>query len=680
MKKRNFVKQEGFKDCGPACLAMIINHYQGYMEFDDLKELCQTDKTGTTAYHLITAAKEIGFEAYGIKCKLDDMNKENMILPCIAHVIIDKTYNHYVVVSKINYKRKTIIIKDPMGNIKKLTFKEFSNIYNDILICLYPIKPIICDQVKTIKGFILNNIQSSKKQLKEIIIISFIITLLAIISSFYFQMIIDNISYGKNKIILILICFIIVNSFKTIADFFRNKILIIVNQKINLELTNKTFKNIILLPYSYYRNNTTGEIISKIGDLDIVKDVISKVAISLFIDLPLAVITLLVLYFLNKTLWFISLLIIILYFLVFLIFKGILISNIKKYHHKKAITTSYMVESINGFESVKGTNMTNKIVNNFQFKQIDLLKSIFKFDSDYNLECFFKELINSFGFLIIIAVGAIQIVNEQFTIGGLISFNMLLNYFLTPIKNIVDLNHNFYQAKNAIKRVINLFYKEKEKASFDKSMIGDIEFKNLEFSFKDNNVFKNVNFKIKQSNKVMVIGQSGLGKSTLFKILKKYFEVKRGMVVINGIDINDYEKSDIIYISQNEFLFTDTILNNIGGFSKGIKICLIDDIIKQNSLGYNMLLEENGFNISGGEAQRIILARAIYNPFNILIIDEGLSQVDINMERKILKNLFKEYKDKTIIVISHRYDNMDLFDQVIKIEEGNVSSVQKNKS
>ena len=93
-----------------------------------------------------------------------------------------------------------------------------------------------------------------------------------------------------------------------------------------------------------------------------------------------------------------------------------------------------------------------------------------------------------------------------------------------------------------------------------------------------------------------------------------------------------------------------------------------------------MLLEENGFNISGGEAQRIILARAIYNPFNILIIDEGLSQVDINMERKILKNLFKEYKDKTIIVISHRYDNMDLFDQVIKIEEGNVSSVQKNKS
>ena len=122
-------------------------------------------------------------------------------------------------------------------------------------------------------------------------------------------------------------------------------------------------------------------------------------------------------------------------------------------------------------------------------------------------------------------------------------------------------------------------------------------------------------------------------------------------------------------------LFTDTISNNID--SDNIidisKICLIDEIVKNNQLGYNMLIEENGFNLSGGERQRIILARALANEFDILIIDEGLSQVDTNMERKIMKNLFQKYQKQTIIFISHRLDNIDLFDQVIKIEKGQIS-------
>ena len=144
---------------------------------------------------------------------------------------------------------------------------------------------------------------------------------------------------------------------------------------------------------------------------------------------------------------------------------------------------------------------------------------------------------------------------------------------------------------------------------------------------------------------------------------------------IDKIDINDYQNSDIVYVSQSEILFSDTVYNNID--SNNIidiaKICLVDEIIRKNKLGYNMLIEENGFNLSGGERQRIILARAIARDFNILIIDEGLSQVDINMERKIMKNLFMKYPGKTIIFISHRLENMDLFDQVIKIEKGQIN-------
>ena len=164
------------------------------------------------------------------------------------------------------------------------------------------------------------------------------------------------------------------------------------------------------------------------------------------------------------------------------------------------------------------------------------------------------------------------------------------------------------------------------------------------------------------------------------KIIKKYYEVEYGKVKIGNIDVNDTCETNnlILYVSQNEVLFTDTLYNNLGLYNvdidrlaKVLEECYIDEFIDKN-LGCNMLIEENGFNISGGQKQRIILARALLQKFNILIVDEGTSQIDVNLERKILKNLFKYFKNKTFIIISHRLENMDLYNQVIKIENGTV--------
>ena len=293
-----------------------------------------------------------------------------------------------------------------------------------------------------------------------------------------------------------------------------------------------------------------------------------------------------------------------------------------------------------------------------------------------------KEIINNLGFITIILVGIILVSDNVITIGQLLSFNSLLVYFLTPIRNIIDLDDSIKQSKIAIKKILNLFYNKKNKGILDNKMKGEIVFKNLSYSFNDDkNVLENINLRIKKNSKVMVIGESGSGKSTLFKILKKYYDIPRDKVYVDNIDINDYQKSNIVYVSQNETLFSDTIYNNID--SNNIidisKICLVDEIIKNNELGYNMLIEENGFNLSGGERQRIILARALANNFDIIVIDEGLNQVDTNMERIIIKNLIKNYAAKTIIFISHRLDNMDLFDKIVKIEKGKiVDDISKN--
>ena len=348
-----------------------------------------------------------------------------------------------------------------------------------------------------------------------------------------------------------------------------------------------------------------------------------------------------------------------------------------------------MIESISGFETVKGMHIESNIKNKFEKKYVKYLKDVFKFQDLFFLQNLFKEIIDNIGFIIITLIGCLLVINDNMNIGRLLTFTSLLIYFLEPIKNIINLDTMIKEAKNALKRILDITtYEEEQKGLVGNFSNGDIEFRDLDFSFNDRDyILKKINLKIKKGSKVMVIGKSGSGKSTLFKILMRFYKSKNNKVFINDIDLNNYDintlNNNILYLGQNEILFNDTMYNNlVFGNSKSFnvldvsKMCFVDELLDSN-LGYNMMIEENGFNLSGGEKQRIVLARALLKKFNILIIDEGLSQVDVNMERKILKNVFDKYKDKTIIFISHRLDNLDLFDNLVKIENGVVDNVCK---
>lgn len=668
---------------------MIINFYGGNLPIDQIRDLTKTDKNGTTAFHIIEACKSIGFNAEGIKTSLEQLNKENLILPCIAHVVIDGKYKHFVVIYKIDFKNKKIIIADPSCSIKKITFSEFQKMWSGVLITLYPLKKLPLTQNISFIDFLLKIIKLHKAFIFNIIMLSIFITMFSVISSFYMKNILDAINY--NNLTIIFIFFLFINIFKILSDFFRNKLLIYLNQKIDLLLTLDTYKKIISLPYNYYHTRTTGDIISRVNDLSIIRNMITKVSLSLFIDLPLALVTFIIFYIINTKLFFISLIIVFIYLLLMIFSKNRITNNINTIQVNKSETMSYMIETINGFETVKSVGNEAQIIDKFEKKYVKFLKNIFKFDNYNNTISILKYLVNAVGYLTIIYVGAKMVTLGNLTFGDLLVFVNLLNYFLEPIKNIIDLNSEIKEAKNSLRRILELFKNENKKQTFiDNVKVKEISFNNLSYSYDyKEKQLKNINLKLKKQ-KILILGKSGSGKSTLFKLLMRYYEIPRNQITINGYDINDY-KDDVIkqnfsYISQNEILYTDSIYNNLK-IDKNIteeqiieisKKCFIDEFL--NDLGLNMLIEENGYNLSGGQRQRIILARALLKNFEVLIIDEGLSQMDINLERKILKNLFKMYENKMIIVISHRLDNMDLYDRVIELKNGEiVKDVFKNE-
>jgi len=670
---------------------MIIKYYGGYVNKNILFDMTKTTKNGTTAFHLKETLNDLGFEARGVSCKLHEITKDNIILPCIANVIIDSSYKHFVVIYEINFKKKYLIIGDPADKIKKITYDNFNKIYNNVLVTFFPIKNLPVNKDISLFDFIVKLIKVHKKMLLNIFILSIFITLFSILTSFYTEYMINGINtYSKTYLLLIFCIFFSIYILKMLSDYFRNKLLAYINQKLNLVLTLDIYNKIIKLPYRYYKNKTTGDILSRITDLDNVRDMISKVSLSLFVDLPLTILSLIVLCLINKTLFTIGIIILVMYFIIIILFRGCFNDYIKKIQIKKSESTSYMVESINGFETVKGSNLEKNIIEKFEKKYVRLLKDIFKYENLYFFQTLFKDLINDIGFIFITLIGCILVMEDKMNIGTLFTFNSLLIYFLEPIKNIINLDSTIKEAKHSLRRILDLItYDKKDNGIINYFSKGNIDFKNLSFSFNDRDyILKNINLSIKENSKVMVVGKSGSGKSTLFKLLMKYYNVKNNKILINNIDLNNYKdniiKENIIYLGQNEILFNDTLYNNLifdnSDSSKLLdisKMCCLDSIIDSN-LGFNMLIEENGFNLSGGEKQRIVLARTLLKKFEILIIDEGLSQVDVNLERKILKNIFDYFKDKTIIMISHRLDNLDLFDSLVKIENGVVKNVRKN--
>ena len=680
LKKYPFVKQEGFKDCGCASMLMIIKYYKGNVSIERLRDLTHTNKSGTSAYNLIKASQELGFYSKGMRGSIDDL--KSIILPCIAHVVIDNV-KHYVVIYEINFLTGYIIIADPARGIKKISFDKFTSIWSGVIIVLYPVKSIPVYKNINIGSFIFKNIINHKNSLIILFLLSLFSILLKLISSFYFKFIIEGIDVSKNYLRVIFIVFLLLSLTKLVINYLRSKFLIIINSRLDFSLVLNAFKRIISLPYRYYHNRSTGEIVSKINDLSVSRDFISKICVGLFIDFPLVIISVVFLIKINLYLFLVTLLVFILYLFLSLVYSKIYEFYISKVKSLNEGINSYMYESINGFETVKGINIESTIIDKFNNKYISFLNKMYRLNNHINNQTFFKDLINELGNVLILFIGAIFVFDGKLSIGYLITYSSMMAYFLEPIRNIVDMDFNIKESRESITRMLSLYenYSDKGIVNFKG---GDICFKNLSFTFDNKrNVLDRVNVSVDKGDRVMIYGTSGSGKSTLLKLLMGYYSVERGMIFINNIDINDYKiksiRKSIIYVSQNEVLFNDTLINNLR-----VKCCDNDRIlfmtkllefneILDNDLGLNMMIEESGFNLSGGQRQRIVLARALLSQAQIVLIDEGLSQVDVSLERKILMNIFNEFKDRTFIIISHRMENLDLYNKFIKVEDGCVS-------
>ena len=668
MKKYPFIKQDGIKDCASACVQMILKYYGGYTSMTKLNEMMRTSHKGTDAYHLVLALQELGFKAEGRKFK-----NFYFPLPVIAHVIINDSYKHYVVIYEVDFRRRRLLIGDPSFGLRRLSFDEFKKMWTGVIITIKPVRKLIKEEEPKVIPFVLKLVRPNVKSLILIGGLSFVVSVLAVVTSFFLQVLINYLNKDFDGLFDVCGIFLVVFLAYAFLKFFRNSRLIKLNREIDSRLSIDTFKKIVHLPYRFFRQRTTGEITSYFNDLFWIREFIMDVSIAIFTNLPIMIMIFLVMAYLNFGALLIVLFICLLYFLDFVYYFRKNEIKVDQALYEKAFVNSYMTERIGGFESVKNLDMEGMVISKFRKVYEKYLSTVKDVDITYNKQSLDKEIVHYFGLFFLIIYIFLEISKGMVFSEGVTLF-ILAIYFLDNFRNILGFDLEVKEVTSAVKHVSELLNYNKQK-KIRKQIRGDIRFTNVSYSFDDEKkVLDGISLVIKQGEKVMVTGKSGSGKSTLFKILKGFYNDYQGKIFIGNKDIRRLKVSGINYICQKETIFTGTLKDNLELLGKYDQrdICEIKDI----GLEYDDLLEENGFNLSGGQRQRIILARAL-NKFNILIIDEGLSEVDVNMERRIIKGLLERYKNKTIIYVSHRRDNLDLFDRLVEINDGKILTYER---
>ena len=685
MHKKYEVLQVGAKECGSACLLSVIKYYGGSVPINRLLELTNTTKEGTNFYNLKEAALEIGLSAKAYKTD-DILNLMMIDKPFLSQVNIEN-YLHFIVVYKINNSKLTIM--DPARGIKVITLSEFENIWTGNIMILEPYRslPNIRD-TSYIKDTLVNLLLNNKLLIINLLGLTILIMIFTFLYSYHFKIIVDNIlSINKPNLLAITIIFLVISLIKYLTTYLRNNLLLYLNQKIDLSLITSTINKILLLPLSYYKQKTTGDTIARINDLMYLKNTISKIITNILLNTLLSFIALIVLFTINNNMTLLLLIIALFYFLIFLIFKPFIKKRTILNQEKSAKLSSLFVDTISSYETIKGLNLENYFKNRITSNYLDLTNNNLTLSKYLNLSEFLKNIVESVIIIIVIYLGITNIMDKSMTLGALITYNTIIIYFISPIREFFNYYQELVFFKNSIKRINSLISYDTELLTepIKLNMKGGIYIKNLTFNYNNHNlILKNFNLEIHPHNKVLILGSTGSGKTTFLKILYKYYEIPRDKVFISGYDINDFNLSDIrkniAFITRHEYLYSDTIRNNIilnrkvteEEFLHICKLTTISDIVKNKTLAYDFCLEENGTNISSGERARIILARALLKDSQIILIDEGFNELDINTERTILKNIFNAYPEKVFLIISHRKDNMDLYNQVIKIEKGHL--------
>ncbi|MDX9769859.1 MAG: peptidase domain-containing ABC transporter [Tenuifilaceae bacterium] len=690
MRKGIKVKQRDMMDCGAACLASISAYYNLHLPVSKIRQLANTDKKGTNVLGLIEAAEKLGFLAKGVKGTYDSLQK--IPKPAIAHLKLKSGLLHYVVILKAT--AKYVEIMDPgTGKVTKKDKETFLTEWSGVLVIMVPADAF---EVKNerVSNFarLFYLLKPHKMVMTQALFGAIFFSIIGLSTSIYIQKLTDFVFVNGNKNLLNImsVAMIALIIIQILLGIFQTVFTLKTGQLIDARLILGYYKHLLKLPQRFFDTMQTGEIISRIGDAVKIRAFINNTLISLIVNILIVAFSFGLMFIYSWQMALLVLIIIPIYVSLFFIANYINKKTERRIMEQGAKLESQLVESINTVGTIKRFGIEGYTNSKTEFKFVDLLNTSYTSGLNSVFTNFSTTFVSRLFTIIVLWVGSVFVLNNKLTPGELLSFYAILGYFSGPLNSLIGVNLSVQHALIASDRLFEIMDIDKEKENriaLTKEMIGDINFQNIAFRYGSRvQVFEDFNLSIQKGQITAIVGESGCGKSTLIHLLQNIYPIASGNIYIGGIDINQIENGSLRWmvgvVPQKVDLFKGSIVENIclgdiePDMNKVVKISQdigLTPLINSLPEGFFTDVGENGALLSGGQKQKIALARVLYRDPEIVILDEATSALDSNSEEQIFSAVYNlKNQGKTIIMIAHRLSTVQYANRVVVMEKGKV--------
>jgi len=621
---------------------------------------------------------------------------KNISTPAILHWDM----NHFVVLKKVS--RNKITIHDPAKGIINYSYKEFSKHFTGIVLELTPnISFTQKEEVKTIKlRNFFGKITGLKRTLVQIFFLSFLLQILSIVIPFYSQTVIDSviISNDISFLNIITIGFLCVVVMQVITSSLRSFIILLLSSQLNFQMATNMFSRLLRLPLSFFEKRNMGDIVSRFGSLESIRNVISESVVQVIIDGFMAIVTLLVMFLYSPKLALVVTGISILFMLIRYLLTSVEKKNLEEQLVDKAKEQTTFMETVRAIQTIKSfgkeidrlatwqNRFTNYINSSIQVGKIQITVAnvkIFLFGAESILVIYFA---------------AHEVIANEFTVGMLFAFLAFKAQFVERMNGFIDKIMEFRFLQLHLVRLSDLAFSDLEPNYYAKNeapqqidYAGELTMDDIKFRYSDYDpqILNNISIKVTPQKSTAIVGPSGAGKTTLLKLMSGLLVPTEGTISLDGKNIYDislYEyRKHIAVVFQNDQLLSGTIWENIcfGGDGRDMdwimacaQTAAIHDDIMNMPMNYNTLVGELGASLSGGQQQRLFLARALYKKPKILFMDEATSHLDTTTESIVNSSIQK--MNITRIIIAHRMETIKAADYVYHLDDNGIIDVSSD--
>ncbi len=691
--ENSFVRQHDMTDCGAACLLSLIRYYGGESSILHLREISGTTNSGTTLLGLYQAAGAMGFDAQGAEANgIPDLIEHGT--PCILAVVIDKVLSHFVVC--YGYENARFIISDPGKGVVEMTEQELSDIWTRKCLLLEPNTDFVKKEAITgkKKSWIQDLLREDYGLLGASIAIGLVIAVLGMVMAVFSQRLVDDVlpSRDTTKLVAGIVLVLMLLLAKVVISALRSKLLITQSRNFNNRIIRFFFGKLLRLPKAFFDTRKTGDMVARLNDTRRIQSVIGMLAGETIINVLILLVSLVFLFVYSWKVALVALVCMPVFYWIVSKSNKKVIAQQREVMGAYAMSESGFINTIQGITDVKSYSVQDSFLKLNEYLYSAFQGKVFALGQTQIGIGVWAGISSTIIQVGLIALCSAFVFCSSMTIGELMAVIGITGTLFPALASLALVMIPINEAKVAFDRMYEIVDASEEDTDTGESATSPamcLEVKGLSFRFVGRKrLFTDVSVRFEVGTITSIVGESGCGKSTLCQVLERFYMPEEGEILLDGKPASEIPlpqwRSLVSYVPQQTYLYNGTVLENIcfGNVPKDLNEVVafcqrygFDTFFSELPNGLGTLVGEEGINLSGGQAQLVSFARALYRPSKILILDEMTAAMDRRTEKHICKLLEDLRKDHIVIFVTHRLETARLLsDKIVVMEDGKVSA------